>query len=221
MEQAKSQKAAAAALATQLRAEMQRCEAACKQLTQRVEKEAAEIVALAKDEANRLRQLASRHEASSAQATKKLRVFRITKKRAVASGRWDFKRKLRNMLNAEDEKAVSKRYVHSRIFNSALGEYTELTNKYNPKTVIKRGVSLNMNASLLQDIYHWWLDEDSKAPHLQHRTTLSAIINARSKITFKTLHLESEDDSVAPFGVIIDAPARNNENHTQGGVITM
>jgi len=70
------------------------------------------------------------------------------------------------MLNAEDEKAVSNRCVNSRIFNSALGGgYTEFTNENKPKTVIKRDVSLNVNVSMLQDIYHWWLDEGSKAPH--------------------------------------------------------
>jgi hypothetical protein len=167
-----------------LRAKLGESQGLCVQLTRRIATEAtasAKQLSLLGKEVNKWEARARRYRALGADSLRQLKGIAIKKKRAIKAGQWDRRKSIVNMLSPEQTKQLAIRYVNSRIFLN--GEYTEGTNRWNPQLVIKRGVSLNMNKGLLQDIYKWWLDEDGEPAHLQHRTTVSRVINARSDIT--------------------------------------
>ena len=115
-------------------------------------------------------------------------------------------------MSEAEKQLVAKRYVNARIFTK--GRYTALTNKHNSAVVVKYNTSMSNNREMLKEIWHWWLDSDSGPENLQHRTTLSRVIEARSYCTLDAIHKGLENDDVHSFTVIIDSSERDSRSHT-------
>ena len=133
------------------------------------------------------------------------------KRQRLVDGTWDGRKHLVDRLTQKQRCLVAKRWVNSRIYDCG---YTAKTNKYNPQIICKFNTAMNTNKELLQTMWRWWLDEDSAPDRLQHRTTLSRIIKARSGCTLDLEHQKLNDASVTSFVALSDASERDSETNT-------
>ena len=135
----------------------------------------------------------------------------------LASGRWDLRTPLLNLLSKEERKQASIRHVLSRIKDKG-GLYSNLSVNYGPKIIQDWGVTANTLRPVMADAFAWMVTEDEvPAFQIQHRTTVSRQAVSRAKILKTDAETLLESDEVKFISAMADASNRAKKAHTPVG----
>ena len=189
------------------KSELQAAEKAAASEFKRVEKAADKRVKAADKRAERA-------ELRAARARAELKWLKEKKRALQQQRRWDGRGNFLKTLSGAERLTIVKSHINSRIYDRANQCYTSQTNKFNPAICTDDGLSMNRNRPMLEKVWEWWVEEATKPDRLQHRTTLSRAIVARSDVTLRQLHQKLESPEVESFCAIIDSSERSSRNHT-------